>query len=96
MAYTPVSVRNFDTMKKKLPSALRAEVDRQVRALCDDPTLGEAKLGDLRGVYVRKFHLAGQLNLLAYWVDKPAKTITLLALGGHESFYRDIRRYLET
>jgi len=94
VAYTPVSVRNFDTIKRKLPPALRNEVDRHVRALCDDPAQGEAKLGDLRGVHVHKFHLAGKLYLLAYWIDKQAKTITLLALGGHENFYRDLKRYL--
>jgi mRNA-degrading endonuclease RelE of RelBE toxin-antitoxin system len=92
--YTPLSVRNLDRTKKKLPDALRREIDHQVRLICEKPTVGEEKTGDLRGVFVHKFHLSGQLYLLAYWVDKPAKTITLLALGGHENFYRDLKRYL--
>jgi len=96
MAYTPVAVRNFDRIRKKLPSPLRNEVDRQVRAICEDPALGERKRSDLSGVSVHKFRLAGQLYLLAYWIDEAEEVITLLALGGHENFYRDLKRYLST
>ena len=56
----------------------------------------ETKTADLTGVRVHKFRLAGQLYLLAYWVDEAEETITLLALGGHENFYRDLKRYLKT
>lgn len=94
--YRAVSVRNFDRVLKKLPAALRVEVDRQVRALCRSPSIGERKRSDLGGVLVRKFRLAGQLNLLAYWVDEEQETVTLLALGGHENFYRDLRQYLSS
>ncbi len=96
MPYTPVSVRNFDRIKKRLPSALRTEIDRQVRAICEDPTLGERKRSDLSGVFIHKFRLAGQLYLLAYWVDEAEEVVTLLALGGNENFYRDLKRYLKT
>ena len=96
MPYSAVSVRNFDHVKKKLPSALRAEVDKQVETICRDPSLGEQKRRDLRGVFVHKFRLAGQLYLLAYWVDELEQTVTLLALGGRENFYRDLKRYMKT
>jgi len=95
VAYTPVSVRNFDRIRKRLPSALRTEVDRQVRVICEDPTLGEPKRSDLSGVFVHRFRLVGQPYLLAYWVDEAEGVVTLLALGGHETFYRDLKRYLK-
>ena len=95
MPYTAVSVRNFDRIKKKLPSALRAEIDKQVEAICRDPSLGEQKRRDLRGVFVHEFRLAGQLYLLAYWDDEQEKTVTLLALGGHENFYCDLKQYVK-
>lgn|GEM_PF-4709220 len=47
------------------------------------------------GVFVHKFRLVDQIYLLAYWPDAPAKTVTLLALGGHEDFYRDLKAYLK-
>jgi mRNA-degrading endonuclease RelE of RelBE toxin-antitoxin system len=93
--YTLVSVRNFDRIKKKLPPNLRTEIDDQVKAICRDPALGEEKKGDLRGVFVHKFRLIRQMYLLAYWVDESETTVTLLALGGHENFYRDLKLYLK-
>lgn len=94
--HTAVSVHNFDSTRKKLPAALRAEIDKQVDAICGDPSVGANKTGDLQGVLVHKFRLAGRLYLLAYWPDEQEKTVTLLALGGHENFYRDLKRYLRT
>ena len=84
----------FNRTKKKLPPSLRAEVDRHVDAICADPLAGEQKRGDVAGVRVHKFRLAGQLYLIAYLGDREEKAITLLALGGHENFYRDLKRYL--
>jgi hypothetical protein len=40
------------------------------------------------------FRLARQLYLIAYLLDEASETVTLLALGGHENFYRDLKRYL--
>lgn len=94
--FTPVSVRNFDRVLKKLPAALRTEVDLQVRAICSNPWTGEPKRSDLSGVFVHKFRLAGQVQLLAYWIDEQERRITLLALGGHENFYRDLKQYLKS
>ena len=95
MAFTPSAYPKFNRTKKKLPPTLRAEVDRQVGLICEDPMVGEQKRTDLSGVFVHKFRLAGQLYLLAYWVDEQEKTVTLLALGGHENFYRDLKRYMK-
>ena len=54
------------------------------------------KRRDLSGVFVHKFRLTGQLYLIAYLVDDDAWEITLLALGGHENFYRDLKQYLKS
>ena len=94
MAYTTDAYPKFNRTKKKLPAALRSEVDRQVELICADPQTGEQKRSDLSGVFVHKFRLAGQLHLLAYLVDEDEEIVTLLALGGHEDFYRDLKHYL--
>jgi mRNA interferase RelE/StbE len=94
--YTPVAVRNFHNVKKKLPPTLREEIDQQVDLICEDPSIGEQKTGDLRDVLVHKFSMAGQLYLLAYWADEEAMQITLLAIGGHQNFYRDLKKYLKS
>lgn len=47
-------------------------------------------------MFVHKFRLAGQLYLLAYLIDEQDEIITLLALGGRENFYRDLKQYLKS
>jgi len=95
VTYTPRAFPKFNRTAKKLPTALRAEVERQVDIICANPLAGEAKRSDLRGVFVHKFRLAGQLYLKAYLVDEREEAVTLLALGGHENFYRDLKAYLK-
>lgn len=80
----------FHRAYKRLHPNQKAEVDAAVQAIVDDPTLGEAKKGDLAGVFVYKFKSNNQLALLAYEYD-PA-TRLLLLLGSHENFYRELKR----
>ena len=96
MPYTPQVVRNFHNVKKKLPHALRNEVDRQVDLLCQGPKIGTQKTGDLKHVWVHKFNMLGQQYLLGYTFDEETMILTLLALGGHENFYRDLKKYLRS
>lgn len=80
----------FKRAYKKLPVGHRSVVDDAVRAIVADPESGEAKRGDLSGVYVYKFPLNRQQMLLAYEWDP--KTRVLLLLGSHENFYRNLKR----
>ena len=58
----------------------------------NDPSLGEMKVGDLVGIRVYKFKMVKQLTLLAYTFEEDIITLTLLALGSHENFYRDLKK----
>jgi hypothetical protein len=40
-----------------------------------------------------KFHGGGQLYLLGYALDQGIQQIYLEALGRHENFYRDMKRW---
>ncbi|MEY4295347.1 MAG: hypothetical protein RLY82_1035 [Pseudomonadota bacterium] len=80
----------FSRAYKKLHASQQADVDDAVAAIVANPEIGEPKKGDLRGVYVYKFKSNQQLMLLAYEYD-PA-TRTLLLLGSHENFYRELKR----
>jgi hypothetical protein len=94
--YTPQAVRNFYNVKKKLPQSLRDEIDHQVDHICEDPHMGVQKTGDLKRVWVHKFSLLGQQYLLAYAFEESMMILTLLATGGHENFYRDLKKYLKS
>lgn len=81
----------FARAAKKLRGGQKTELDDAVSAIALDPTIGDAKVGDLAGVNVFKFRLNNQLCLLAYTLVAD-DTIKLLALGSHENFYRDLKR----
>ena len=93
MASKPVSVTQstvFARAYKKLHQQQKQDVDKAVEVIVSDPLAGEAKRGDLAGVYVYKFKSQNQLMLLAYEFDP--KTRHLLLLGSHENFYRELKR----
>jgi hypothetical protein len=75
---------------KRLHPNQKADVDDAVADIVRDPTIGEAKKGDIAGVFVHKFKSNGQLTLLAYEYDPGTRL--LLLLGSHENFYRDLKQ----
>lgn len=82
---------SFARAAKKLHRPQKAELDKAVRAVSANPEIGEAKVGDLAGIRVYKFHLSSQLCLLAYRILDKDK-LKLLTFGPHENFYRDLKR----
>ena len=80
----------FSRAYKRLHRDQQADVDDAITAIVADPTLGEAKKGDLAGVFVYKFACVGQLYLLAYEYDPESRL--LLLVGTHENFYRTLKR----
>ena len=77
---------------KKLHDDQKLKVNEAIRIIVKNPAVGEAKKGDLAGVFVYKFKMHGQLFLLAYEWDPSLRV--LLALGVHENFYRNIKKRL--
>ena len=86
--------RQFAKAVKKLHSSQKSDLDEAVHLLIGDPMIGESKAGDLAGVRVYKFKMAQQLNLLAYSYENEFLTLTLLTIGSHENFYRDLKQLL--
>ncbi len=91
-----VQTATFKKTVKKLKSNQKSELDKAVKALIDDPELGECKKGDLSYMRVYKFKMVGQLTLLGYSYDEEELILELLALGSHENFYRDAKRIFNT
>jgi len=81
----------FSKAVKKLHANQKADLDLAIHALEANPTLGELKKGDLSTVRFHKFHMMNQLALLAYTYEDTRLILTLLALGSHENFYRDLK-----
>ena len=81
---------SFKRAYKKLHPQQKQAVNDAVLVISENPALGEQKKGDLAGIFVYKFSHNTQLYLLAYTFD-PA-TLTLILLGTHENFYRELKR----
>ena len=59
--------------------------------MASQPSIGDAKVGDLAGVQVHKFRIGQLLSLLTYRM-LDGGTIKLLTVGPHENFYRNLKR----
>jgi mRNA-degrading endonuclease RelE of RelBE toxin-antitoxin system len=87
-----VQTTSFKKTVKKLHKSQKKDLDNAVRSIVDNPDIGDPKIGDLSGVSIYKFKMMKQLTLLAYTYEDQTITLTLLALGPHENFYRDLKR----
>ena len=93
----PLSViqsHSFKKAVKKLHKNQKADLDAAVRTIIDNPNLGIQKVGDLSSVRIYKFKMLKQLTLLAYQIDNGQLILTLLMIGTHENFYRDVKLIL--
>lgn len=84
--------RQFKQAVKKLTSQQKSELNQAIKTLINNPAVGEQKKGDLEFLWVYKFRMNNQLTLLGYSFENETLTLTLLAVGSHENFYRDIKR----
>ena len=83
----------FEKQKKKLKKNQVKDLDKAIKSLIENPRLGQQKTGDLSKVWVYKFSIVNQQYLLAYLWDE--KSRTLIALGVHENFYRDLKKSIK-
>lgn len=92
----------FSRFVKKAHKPLQLAVEDVVEAICEDPEIGELKVGDLAGVWVYKFKFNRQEYLVAYRppsAGAEAQPVELLFIdfyqvGSHENFYDELKRYL--
>ena len=85
--------RSFEQKVKKMPKQEKEVLDQEIRIIAENPSIGEEKRGDLRGVFVHKFKLKTNRYLLAY--RKAGDDLELVMIGPHENYYRDLKQYLK-
>ena len=85
-----LQTRTFASSKKKLHKSQIKELDNAIQDILKNLEIGEQKKGDLRDVYVYKCKITKQLFLIAYLFDE--ESLTLLMVGSHENFYRDLKK----
>jgi len=97
----------FVTFVKKQHKPFQLVIEDAVEAVCADPNIGEAKTGDLQGIWVYKFTHNRQQYLMAYrpptdeeltegGVNIELLFIDFCQLGTHENFYATLKKYLKS
>nr|WP_136252540.1 type II toxin-antitoxin system RelE/ParE family toxin [Ningiella ruwaisensis] len=89
---TVLQTQNFKRAVKKLHKNQKSDLDKAVKAIMEDPLLGEQKKGDLSFLRVHKFKMVKQLTLLGYSHENGTVVLELIALGSHENFYRGVKK----
>ena len=83
----------FAQKVKKLSRQEKEILDRELRKIAGDISIGEEKKGDLGGVFVHKLKIRTAQYLLAY--RKAGKDWELIMIGPHENYYRDLKQCLK-
>ena len=87
----------FAQFVKKASKPLQLAIEMRVAEVCDNPRIGQQKLGDLQGVFVYKFRFNAQEYLMAYQFDNFAGEtkitwIEFCKVGRHENFYAQLKK----
>ena len=85
--------RSFEKKVKKMSKSEKDALDREVKRIAEDSSLGEEKKGDLKDVFIHKFKLKTTQYLLAY--RKVGGDLELVMIEPHENYYRDLKQYLK-
>jgi mRNA interferase RelE/StbE len=85
--------KSFAQKVKKMRKQEKEILDQEVQRIAQNPSIGEAKKGDLTGVFVHKFNIETAQYLLAYRKIDP--DLELVMIGPHENYYRDLKQYLK-
>lgn len=82
-------------LKKIKDKRLKALYQQAVSEICADHTVGEAKTGDLSGVFGYDIFYNRTNYELAYSVEyTPDKIIVVIMAGTRENFYEELKRYM--
>jgi len=93
MSKKVIQSRLFARKVKTLHKQDKQALDDQVRKIIENPSIGDEKKGDLKGVFVYRFKLGSTLYLLAYRFS--SEVVELVMIGPHENYYRDLKSFIK-
>jgi mRNA interferase RelE/StbE len=85
--------RSFEKKIKRMHKREKEVLDQEIRSIVDNPSIGDEKKGDLKGIFVHKFKIKTSEYLLAYRMM--GEDLELIMIGPHENYYRDLKHYLK-
>ena len=92
--YMPAAEKYFRKLKdKKLKNMFR----NAVMSIRKNPMIGDAKTGDLKGLYCLDLYYNKTNYELAYRISKTVtgEIIIIIIAGTRENFYQEVKRYMD-
>ena len=89
----------FAQFVKKSRKPLQSKIEDEVAKICQNPRLGKQKTGDLKDVFVHKFHFNQQEYLMAYQCGYEINQLHIVwidfyQVGSHENFYTQLKKVI--
>ena len=91
--YTPAAERYFRKLRDK---RLLSAFENAITLIRENPSLGQAKKGDLAGIYSYDIIVDSVNYELAYRLVRlnNGSMIVIVMAGTRENFYRELRKYM--
>ena len=91
--------KSFAQFVKKSKRSLQLTIEDEVEKICKKPELGKQKIGDLKDVFVHKFHFNQQEYLMAYQFSYETNQLDIVwidfyQVGSHENFYTQLKKVI--
>ena len=92
LRYMPGAERYFKKVREKgLKQAYRTALGE----IASDPYSGEAKVGDLAGVYCKDVYYNKTNYEIAYRIyEENGKIVVVILAGTRENFYKELKRHM--
>ena len=85
---------SFAKKIKKFNKKEKEALDKVIKSIIQNPSVGSEKKGDLRSIFILKFKIKQSLYLLSYRIFE--ENLELIMIGPHENYYRELKSYLKT
>ncbi len=90
--YLPAAQKYFKKLKEK---GLKQAMREALLNISQNPYGGEAKLGDLRGIYCKDVYYNKTNYEIAYEIfEDEGKIVVVVLAGTRENFYQELKRYM--
>jgi mRNA-degrading endonuclease RelE of RelBE toxin-antitoxin system len=92
--YTPTAEKYFKKLKDK---ALKKAFKEAVIKIRKNPDIGQAKTGDLSGLYCLDLYYNRTNYEIAYLISKQENgdIVVIIVAGTRQNFYKELKRYLK-